>query len=178
MKMTLKPLSYKGIDHIDVEAKCEIHDALHMKPVTTVTAVGAGITVGQIIEELSQWGVERGYIERRDNDKPKKVILNEPATVVLWDDGTKTIAKCDEDDSFDPLFGIIACVIRKLGRNRVKVNSWGWVIEFLADNMMDQDECRFLSDVLAVVADAWDLDGVSEAMERCDGGVHDGGGDE
>ena len=58
--------------------------------------------------------------------------------------------------------------IRKLGRNRVKVNSWGWVIEFLADNMMDPDECRFVSDVLQGVADAWELDGVKESMEPYD----------
>lgn len=110
--------------------------------------------------------------------KPERVILNKPATIVLWSDGTKTIAKCDEDDSYDPLFGIIACVIRKLGRNRVKVNSWGWVIEFLADNMMDPDECRFISDVLAVTADAWELDGVNDAMEPFSESGQDGDGDE
>lgn len=96
---------------------------------------------------------------------PKRVIFNDPATVILWSDGTKTVSKCHADDEYDPLFGIMACVVRKLGLNRVKVDAWEWVIEFLANNLADADECRFMSDVLATVADAWDLDGVDEAME-------------
>ena len=96
---------------------------------------------------------------------PERVIFNCPATIVLWSDNSKTVTKCQEDDEYDPLFGIIGCVIRKLGRNRVKIDMWEWVIEFLADNLMDPDECRFISDVLAVTADAWELKGVDEAME-------------
>lgn len=97
--------------------------------------------------------------------KPNRVIFSGCATIVLWSDGTKTVSKCHDDDEYDPLFGIMACVVRKLGLNRVKVDAWEWVIEFLANNLADADECRFMSDVLATVADAWDLDGVDEAME-------------
>ena len=106
-------------------------------------------------------GVDMGC----DALKPERVILNDPATIVLWSDNSKTVTKCQEDDEYDPLFGIMACAIRKIGLNRVKVDAWEWVIEFLADNLMDPDECRFISDVLAVTADAWELKGVGEAME-------------
>ena len=132
---------------------------------------------------LFTWAQRMKLLEGYGSAAPTKVIFNGPATIVFWSDGTKTVAKCGEDDTFDPLFGIMACVIRKLGRNRVKVNSWGWVIEFLADNMMDPDECRFVSDVLQVVADAWELDGVKESMEPYDcsddgSADDDGDGDE
>ena len=30
----------------------------------------------------------------------KKVIFNDPATVVIWDDGTKTVVKCSEGDTY------------------------------------------------------------------------------
>lgn len=106
-------------------------------------------------------GVDMGC----DAPKPERVILNDPATIVLWSDNSKTVTKCQEDDEYDPLFGIMACVIRKIGLNRVKVDAWEWVIEFLADNLMDADECRFISDVLAVTAEAWDLNGMVDAME-------------
>lgn len=31
----------------------------------------------------------------------RKVIFNDPATVVLWSDGTKTVVKCGPEDKFD-----------------------------------------------------------------------------
>lgn len=46
------------------------------------------------------------------------VILNGPATVVKWDDGTKTVSKLRDGDEYDPLFGILACTVRKLTGNR------------------------------------------------------------
>lgn len=39
-----------------------------------------------------------------------RVIFNGPATIILWSDGTKTIAKTHEDDAFDPEKGFaVAC---------------------------------------------------------------------
>lgn len=35
-----------------------------------------------------------------------KVIFNEPATIILWGDGTKTVVKCIEGETFDPEKGI------------------------------------------------------------------------
>lgn len=44
----------------------------------------------------------------------KKVIFNAPATIVLWNDGTKTVVKCSEDDIFDPEKGLAFCFLKKL----------------------------------------------------------------
>lgn len=35
-----------------------------------------------------------------------RVIFNPPATIVLWDDGTKTVVKCSEDDEWDEEKGL------------------------------------------------------------------------
>lgn len=39
-------------------------------------------------------------------DKIKKVIFNDPATIVYWADGSKTIVKCGPHDTFDPEKGL------------------------------------------------------------------------
>ncbi len=60
-----------------------------------------------------------------DAFKPKisKVIFNDPATVVFWTDGTKTIVKCGENDDFDPEKGIAMCCMKKLlGTNKTGSN--------------------------------------------------------
>ena len=44
----------------------------------------------------------------------KKVIFNAPATIVLWNDGTKTVVKCSENDVFDPEKGLAFCFLKKL----------------------------------------------------------------
>lgn len=44
----------------------------------------------------------------------KKVIFNAPATIVLWNDGTKTVVKCSENDIFDPEKGLAFCFLKKL----------------------------------------------------------------
>lgn len=42
-----------------------------------------------------------------------KVIFNDPATIVLWSDGTKTVVKCDERDDFDPEKGLAMAICKK-----------------------------------------------------------------
>lgn len=42
--------------------------------------------------------------------KIKKVIFNNPATIVIWADGTKTIVHCEKDDVFDPEKGLAMAI--------------------------------------------------------------------
>lgn len=44
----------------------------------------------------------------------KEVIFNEPATIVFWKDGTKTVVKCGKDDKFDPEKGIAIALAKKM----------------------------------------------------------------
>lgn len=47
----------------------------------------------------------------------KKVIFNEPATIVFWADGTKTVVKCGKDDIWDPEKGLAMAVTKKFFAN-------------------------------------------------------------
>lgn len=42
--------------------------------------------------------------------KIKNVIFNNPATIVFWVDGTKTVVKCGKDDKFDPEKGLAMAI--------------------------------------------------------------------
>ena len=47
----------------------------------------------------------------------RKVIFNDPATVVLWSDGTKTVVKCGPDDIFDMEKGLAMAIVKKMAGN-------------------------------------------------------------
>lgn len=48
----------------------------------------------------------------------KRVIFNEPATIVYWDDGEKTVVKCKEREQFDPEKGLAMAISKKTLGNR------------------------------------------------------------
>jgi len=99
---------------------------------------------------------------------PKRVIINDPATVVFFSDDTKAVTKAKDGDEYDPLFGIMACALRKVGKNRVRIDAWEPVIDFLSSYLADAKECRVIADMLNTTADALELDGVMDAMEEYD----------
>lgn len=43
-----------------------------------------------------------------------KVLYNNPATIVFWNDGTKTIAKAHGSDLYSPEIGLMICCFKKL----------------------------------------------------------------
>lgn len=51
-----------------------------------------------------------------------KVIFNEPATVVYWIDGTKTVVICQEGDVYDRRTGLLLCCAKKLFGNTGRYN--------------------------------------------------------
>lgn len=52
----------------------------------------------------------------------KKVHFNDPATIVIWADGTKTVVKCSEEDIYDPQTGLLMCIAKKAYGNKGKFN--------------------------------------------------------
>lgn len=42
-----------------------------------------------------------------------RVIFNNPATIVFWSAGTKTVVKCSEDDTFSPEMGFFHAYFEK-----------------------------------------------------------------
>ena len=43
----------------------------------------------------------------------KNVIFNDPATIVFWEDGSKTVVKRLEDEVFDPEKGLAMAIAKK-----------------------------------------------------------------
>ena len=48
----------------------------------------------------------------------KNVIFNYPATIVFWEDGTKTVVKCQDGDEFDPEKGLAMAIAKKAYGNK------------------------------------------------------------
>ena len=48
----------------------------------------------------------------------KNVIFNDPATIVFWADGDKTVVKCQEGDTFDPEKGLAMAFVKKVLGNK------------------------------------------------------------
>lgn len=51
-------------------------------------------------------------------DNIKDVIFNDPATIVLWSDGTKTVVKCRDGETFDPEKGLALALAKKAMGNK------------------------------------------------------------
>lgn len=43
-----------------------------------------------------------------------KVIFNDPATIIQWNDGTKTVVKCSEGEKYDPEKGLAMAMSKRL----------------------------------------------------------------
>lgn len=50
----------------------------------------------------------------------KDVIFNDPATIVLWKDGTKTVVKIQNGEEFDPEKGLAMAITKKALGNKGK----------------------------------------------------------
>lgn len=55
---------------------------------------------------------------RHKHPSIKDVIFNDPATIILWQDGTKTVVKCGELDTYDPEKGLVMAITKKLYGNK------------------------------------------------------------
>lgn len=78
----------------------------------------------------------------------KKVIFNVPATIILWEDGTKTVVKCGDYDIFDPEKGLAMAIAKKALGNKYHYydvfNEWipdvSIVIPDGVNVMLDQED--------------------------------------
>ena len=58
------------------------------------------------------------------NKKPsiKEVIFNDPATIVIWSDDTKTVVKCQPGDKYSKELGLAMCISKKFLGNKGNFN--------------------------------------------------------
>lgn len=73
------------------------------------------ITDPDVRSKVSYANYYRGGFTQRYVPIPKKIIINEDSkvTVVMWDDGTKTIVKCSDADQYDSYAAYCAAFAKK-----------------------------------------------------------------
>lgn len=64
----------------------------------------------------------------------ERIIFNPPATIVFWKDGTKTVVKCMDDDTYDPEKGVLLAFLKKSLHNsstalRKQLEEWTGELE-------------------------------------------------
>jgi hypothetical protein len=97
------------------------------KDVIRVPAYNLGIDIDRAICAVTAIDYSRQSMEQaKKNDIVKfgmcsvsirKVIFNDPATIVLWSDGTKTVVKCGPEDAFDMEKGLAMAIVKKMAGN-------------------------------------------------------------
>lgn len=102
------------------------------KPIVVKTTVGGDLSLDDCHYLGFPWRSwtlqvdEPGFFDANDADgvarllggltvpRPRRVIRNGPATVCLWDDGTKTVVKRHDGDPDDPYVGVLWCVAKRI----------------------------------------------------------------
>lgn len=75
-----------------------------------------GVFYDRMKHDLFGYGDWESIIPNKRYSNPfsiKDVIFNNPAVIVLWADGTKTVVKCSENDIFDPEKGLAMAISKK-----------------------------------------------------------------
>ena len=52
----------------------------------------------------------------------KRIIYNNPATIVFWQDGTKTVVKCMDGTPFNPYYGFVCALAKKVYGSNSRIN--------------------------------------------------------
>ena len=73
-------------------------------------------------------GLEEHIVREQINElhqkkfTPVRIIFNDPATIVFWEDGTKTVVKCAPGTPFNKYAGFCAAVAKKVYVNNSVIN--------------------------------------------------------
>ena len=97
------------------------------KDVIRVSASNLGIDIDRAIYTAMAIDYSRQSTERAEkndivrfgmcNVSIRKVIFNDPATIVFWSDNTKTVVKCGPEDTFDMEKGLAIAIVKKMAGN-------------------------------------------------------------
>lgn len=66
--------------------------------------------------------------------KIENVIFNGPATIVIWNDGSKTVVKCYEYDKYDPEKGLAMAICKKFLGDEFKSTFKRWMPEMVTED--------------------------------------------
>lgn len=89
--------------------------------------------------------------ERTSYQVPEKVIYNDPATVVIWPDGTKTVVKAHDGDLYDMRFGLLMALLRK-ARNNKRYDQYEFLVKSAACMLDEPDDMETFAKALLGMA--------------------------
>lgn len=69
---------------------------------------------------------------------PERIVFNNPVTIAYWTDGTKTIARCSEDDTFEKYIGLLVCIAKRNLRPLPKKTTFTDIMDTLIDTAEDK----------------------------------------
>jgi hypothetical protein len=91
-----------------------------------------------------------------------KVVFNNPATIVFWKDGSKTIVKCGENESFDTEKGLAMAIAKKAFGNQG--NYYNQIKKWLPEPKENDSE-EYLT-ITEVVQESQRLNKIFEAKKK------------
>ena len=65
-----------------------------------------------LVSEDTSFEAMRNYIRKKKKQRIERVIFNDPATIVFWKDGTKTVVKAT-NEPFDKEKGLAMAISKK-----------------------------------------------------------------
>jgi hypothetical protein len=74
----------------------------------------------------------------------EEVMYNGPATIIFWKDGTKTVAICSAEDTFDSEKGLAVCMLKWLLGNNSHLDVFR---EYAIETEDDEDYQQMLEDL-------------------------------
>lgn len=78
----------------------------------------------------------------------ERVVFNDPATIIFWTDGSKTVVKRSEDDSWDEEKGICMAIIKKM------CGKTSFIKNYTRESFDDQNDINSVQDGIAKSIDA------------------------
>lgn len=105
------------INEVSEELFCRLQDRIK------TVQKSANSTYGLSADAREYWRTDVEVVKQVFNDRfgvpatPKKVIFNNPATIVIWSDGTKTVVKRQKGDRYNKEAGLALCYVKKFCGN-------------------------------------------------------------
>lgn len=94
-----------------VDHNKEEKEMINCKPLRTTGLKASDIAVKANIHYLPIPGIS-------------KIIFNDPATIVFWTDGKKTVVKCMEGQEFNEYYGVACAIMKRFFGNNSKASAF------------------------------------------------------
>lgn len=114
-----------------VYAKFELADTVKLRQIDCPTIEMPSKAFARLLDENRKLEIELAAAKAREvltalSIRPEmmieNVIFNDPATIVFWLDGSKTVVKCQPGDTFSKELGLAMAICKKVYGNKGNYN--------------------------------------------------------